>query len=595
MTANNVPIRDLALIGDRRTTALLDCAGNVIWYCPGRFDRPSLLASLLDADGGRWEIDAGECRPLRRAYIGASGVLQTVLSVDDAQWIVTDFMPIGQTARSGLCRLFSVAPADARIVLIPKPDYRRMPPRLEHHRSGVRIAGDIYLYASHPLHIDDEAVSFKLPRGESGWAVLADSELLSVTAADLESSLSITLDYWRELSARDGYSGPYERELTASLRALRLLSHEATGGLIASATTSLPEVPGGAANWDYRYVWLRDAGMIVSALVRLGGGLAEGERYLDFICSSRGSSPEYPVSVFTTLDHARAPEEQHIDFCGYLRSRPVRVGNGARDQMQLDAFANVLLAAKLIYQRTDRRPHWQTVTAIADYLAAHWREPDHGIWEEPIRRQYTASKAIVACGLDSIAEFSTDEAQTARWRSEVRGIREFVSTECLTSAGAYAVFAGSEDVDVSAALFPIWAYTEADSPEMRATISALEQDYSWKGLLFWRHLECSDSRKEGAFLAATFWMAQYWVMRADLKRAGAILDAGLDYANDLGLFAEEGDPRTGLMAGNFPQAFVHAAFIGAVIDLRTAIGRILTHSSGRPEPVRANRIDSALW
>ncbi len=199
-------------------------------------------------------------------------------------------------------------------------------------------------------------------------------------------------------------------------------------------------------------------------------------------------------------------------------------------------------------------------------MSEHWQEPDYGPWEERERRQYTASKVIVACGLDSLADFAESEPQWRRWRAAVGAIRDFVARECLTSEGAYAAVAGGEAVDVSAALFPIWAYTKADSPEMLATMNALERDHA-AGHLYRRHLERFGA-KEGAFLAGTLWVAQYWVMRGDPKRAQAILDAALAGANDLGLFAEELDPESGEMLGNFPQTFVHAAFIGAVVDLR---------------------------
>ncbi|HEV7275897.1 MAG TPA: glycoside hydrolase family 15 protein [Devosiaceae bacterium] len=564
-------IRDLAIIGDRRTAALLDRRSDLLWYCPGRFDNPSLFAALIDPEGGSWRI-RGHARPLGRAYLGDSAILQTVLAVDGGEMTITDFMTAGTGAPTGLlCRLFSAPPHDVEFVVEPRPDYARRPVRLERSGDAVVIDDRQHLYASAPLAIADDGVTCTLPKGREGWAILADNKMAEPGRIDIEGWLEATLEHWRRLSSRSSYAGPYEREVRQSLRALRLLTHDASGGVIAAATTSLPEVPGGSANWDYRFVWLRDAGMIVSALTRLDSDFSEGGRYLDFICSSRGVSLDYPVPVFTTLDQKLAPEEEVLDLAGHLGSRPVRVGNDARDQLQLDAFGNVLLAAKLIYQRTEERPHWVTVEEIAEFLVEHWRDPDHGIWEETAKLQYTASKVIAACALDSIAEYSQDEGQARRWRETVQDIRDFVARRCLTSSGAFAVAAGSEQIDVSAALFPIWAFVAADAPEMLATMAELEREWSWEGLLYWRRLQNADSSKEGAFLAGTFWVAQYWVMRGDLHRSRRILDAALRYANDLGLFAEEADPRQQRMLGNFPQAFVHAAFMGAVIDLRTAL------------------------
>jgi GH15 family glucan-1,4-alpha-glucosidase len=564
-------IRDLAVIGDRRTAAVLDRNGEILWYCPERFDRPSLFAALLDPEGGEWRLDLPGARPAARRYLGESGILETRLRTDQGEWLITDFMPVGRGVPAGvICRLFSAPPSEVRAIVRPRLDYARKGATLTRAANAIAIDDRQHLYASHSLRLDGDAACLTLPRGETGWMVLADAPLTSPAPADLQRWLNATLEHWGELARMASYAGPYERGVRASLRAIRLLCHEETGGIIAAATTSLPEVVGGSSNWDYRYVWLRDAGMIVSALTRLGGNLTEGERYLDFICSSRGSSRSYPVAVFTTLDGETAPEETSLALAGYGGSRPVRIGNGARDQMQLDGFANVLLAAKLIYGRSGERPHWNTVEEVAEFLVGHWREPDHGIWEEKPRRQYTASKVIAACALASVAEYATDQAQAERWRQAVQDIRAFVAENCLTAEGAYAAVAGGEEVDVSAVLFPVWAYTDPDTPEMLATIAALEKHWSWQGLLYWRRLECTDSRKEGAFLAGTFWVAQYWVMRGDLKRARRIIDAALACANDLGLFAEEADPRTGRMLGNIPQAFVHAALIGAAIDLKAA-------------------------
>lgn len=565
------PIRDLAIIGDRRTAAVIGRDGAVLWYCPHRFDCPSLFAGLLDPSAGVWSVDLAGSTPGPRRYVDDSAVLETRLRTAAGDLVITDCMPVSGGAPSGLlCRRFSAAPADTRIAVVPRPDYARRQPDLARSGSAVVIDGTHHLRASHPLNVEDGAICFTLPEGEAGWAVLSDAPLDAPTPEDLDCWLASTVEHWRALAERTRYSGPYEREVKVSLQAIRLLCHEETGGIIAAVTTSLPEVLGGTANWDYRYVWLRDAGMIVSALIRLGGDLTEAERYLDFICSARGSSSSYPIAVFASLDGAAAPGEELLDLAGYLSSRPVRIGNDAREQIQLDAFANVLLAAKLLYGRTDHRPHWAAVEEVAAFLVEHWREPDHGIWEEAPRRQYTANKVIVAVALEFIADFSADEAQAKRWREVAWDIREFVANHCLTAQGAYAVYAGSEEVDVSAALFPAWAYTAADAPEMRATITALERDCSWNGLLYWRRLEGSNSRREGIFLAGTFWVAQYWVARGDLERARRIIDKSLRYANDLGLFAEEADPRGSRMLGNIPQSFVHAAFIGAVLDLKNA-------------------------
>jgi GH15 family glucan-1,4-alpha-glucosidase len=565
-------IRDLALIGDRRTAAAVSKDGSVVWYCPCRFDKPSLFAALLDPQkGGAWALDLPAAKPTGRAYVGDSAVLETCFEVEDGDFKVTDWMPIGDDCPTGICRLFSPSPQVVAVSIQPAPDYARSAVELQLAGDGICINGTQWVYASHPLTVKDRVIHLEVPAGQEGWTVLVDAPMEKPSRADLQGWLDATLAKWRDIASRITYHGPFEPQVAQSLRAMRLLTYEPNGGVIAGATTSLPEVPGGQRNYDYRYVWMRDTGMIISALVRAGSNGPDEKHFLEFICGSKQEEPGEPLlPPFLSLDFKPSPDETHLDLAGHRKSRPVRIGNSASKQLQLDGFANVLLAAKLIYSRHNTRDHWDTVKQIADYLAENWREPDYGIWEEHDKRQYTTGKVSVACGLRYIADFAENSQQGERWRSAAKEIDVYVASCCLTSEGAYAAFAGSEAVDVSAVLFATWGYTEADSPEMLATIRVLERDYC-KGHLYWRHLEEIDRFEEGAFLAGTIWVAQYWVMRKELERTRIILEAALLYANDLGFFAEEADPDSGNMLGNFPQTFVHAAFIGAVIDYKEAL------------------------
>lgn len=573
-------IRDLAVIGDRRTAALVTTDGSIVWYCPGRFDRPSLFASLLDPErGGTWTIEAEKDSAFKtRRYLEDSGVLQTSFQISEGEFQITDWMPVGDNLPHGICRQVSPANSDVMMTLQPAPNYARNKAILRHREQTVEITHQIsekekesfYLYASHPLQISEEVVQIQIPRGEQGWAVLLNKPLDLPIANELDDWLEITIKRWRQITSHIKYYGPYQKEVASSIRALRLLTFEENGGIIAAPTTSLPEVVGGRRNYDYRYVWLRDAGMIVSSLIRAGSDGTEDRRFLDFICRYDHDYGKLPLLPFLTLSGETAPDIEPLDLKGYKNSKPVRIGNVANKQLQLDAYANVLLAAKLIYSRFDTREHWYLVEKLADFLTDNWREPDNGMWEEQILRQYTSSKVITACGLKFIAEHAQNETQAKRWRSAASDIRDYVAQECINSEGAYAAYAGGEAVDVSAALFPVWNYTAPDTPEMLATMKALERDYSTDNL-YRRNLAQFDSNKEGAFLAGTLWVAQYWIMRRDFEKVTAILNAALKYSNDLGFFAEEADPNTGQMLGNFPQTFVHSALIGAVIDLKAAL------------------------
>ena len=526
-------IRSLGLIGNRHTVAAVADDAAIVWYCPGRFDRPSLFASLLDPEAGEWRVRLPGARPARRAYIGESAVLQTTLRSEAGEWTITDWMPLG--APGAICRLYSPAPAQANVEIVPRPNYGQRSPDCQRADDSVVIDTQHYLYASLPPRIADGRVCFEIPRGSSAWMVLVGRAIPRMEESLLARWREETLRAWEQLHQHTRYAGPYERALKDSLRALRLLTFESNGGIVAAATLGLPEVPGGERNYDYRYVWLRDAAMIVSALTRAGSDGVEERRFLAFLCDSapkhRHSAPFPP---FTTVDGERVPPPEALPWQGYRDSRPVLCGNGARDQLQLDGLGNVLLAAKLIYNRFHTREHWPVVRDVADFIAAHWQESDHGIWEEPAQCQYTASKVIAAVALRFIAEHADDEPQAQRWRRAARNIHAFIKRHCLTKDGAYAAVAGGDAVDVSAALFPVWDFCAPDSPEMLATIARLERDCSEDGLRYRRHLECFDARREGVFLAGTLWVAQYWIMRRDIRRAQCILQAVMSYANDLG-------------------------------------------------------------
>jgi GH15 family glucan-1,4-alpha-glucosidase len=247
----------------------------------------------------------------------------------------------------------------------------------------------------------------------------------------------------------------------------------------------------------------------------------------------------------------------------------VHYGNDASNQLQLDANSNVLIAAKVIYNRYKTREHWDTIQHLANFLVEHWKEPDHGIWEEIPRHQYTSSKVITSISLKYIAEHSEDEEEKRRWQNTSNLIRKYVEENCLTPEGAYAAYAGSDQVDVSAVLFPLWGYNDADSKAMLKTIQVLEQKHS-RNHFYRQYLVEFDARQEGVFLAGTLWIAQYWVMRRDWDKVEAILGAALRFMNDAGIMPEEGNPETGEWLGNLPQTFVHASLIGAIIDYKHA-------------------------
>lgn len=562
----SVNIRDLAIIGDRRSCALITSVGAVVWFCPGRFDKPAVFTSLIDPDkGGKWSFNFSGKKFQHRNYEDRSAILTT--SYEGLE--VTDFMPLDGEHHE-VCRTFSKAPRDIENDVYVKPCYGLGLPEYEEDRENniIKISRSLFFTASHSLRIENNHIKFTIPKGEKGWAFLSVKEPKeSISEKEISEKKVRTLKGWEKISSQISYTGIYEKEVLDSLRAIQLMTFQENGGIIAAATTSLPEVPGEHRNYDYRYVWLRDSAMITGAMVRADSNGEDEQKFLSFLCDAKFRNSQKILLPFYSLDKLVAQPEEELPLEGYQNSRPVRIGNNAMDQLQLDANANILLAAKLIYQKYQRKEHWETVSSVADHLVERWKEKDHGIWEETAEEHFTSSKVIVTKALEFIAEFAETTQQKDRWLTAAGEIRKFIKENCITKEGAYATYPGSGEVDITAALFPIWLFTEPDSAEMKNTIELLERDHS-DGGLYRRNLACYDASKEGVFLAGCFWMAQYYIMAGNLSKGEEIINAALSFSNDLGFFAEEGNIERTEMLGNFPQTFVHASFIGAVVDLK---------------------------
>jgi len=569
-------IAELAVVSDRRTCALLDQQGTLCWYCPRQFDSAAVFAQLLDAEkGGFWAVEAAGQQFGHRAYLERSSILTTHFVGAAGGFALTDWMPL-DAPFTGLCRQFSAAPVPVVNTIRLRPNYGLETTQTQLLADGYTAAFaevGLWLRASHPLRQVGDCLQFIIPAGAEGWAVLTDTPGAAqmLDALQLGAAFEHTAQAWRTLAALLQYEGPYEQQVQDSIRAVQQLTFAETGGIVAAATTSLPEVLGGARNYDYRYVWMRDVSMIVGALTQLDEVGQVEQSFLNFIAKALRENEQPRLAPFYTVDKKLIKHLQKLDLAGYQRSRPVQIGNTAYDQLQLDADANVLVAAKLLYDRFGEKKEWATVVQIADFLTENWQRDDNGIWEEGKTKAYTSSKVFAARGLEFIAAYADTPAQAGRWQAAARAIRQFVQQNCLTTSGAYAVYPGSEEVDVTAVLFAHWTYCAPDSPEMLATIREIETHWCRENL-YWRRLEEFDSHQEGAFLASTCWMAHYYAFAGQPARARAILEATLRYQNDLGFFAEEAGLSQGeQMLGNFPQTFVHSSFICAANGLKMAL------------------------
>ncbi|UOG77363.1 glycoside hydrolase family 15 protein (plasmid) [Hymenobacter tibetensis] len=585
-------IHSLAVVSDRRTCALLDKQGTMCWYCPQRFDSSAVLSVLLDAEqGGYWTVAGSDKHFISRTYVERSSVLTTEFTVAGQPFSLTDWMPLNEDF-AGLCRQFSVAPAPLTVTLRLRAEYGLQATAVELDSAATTAHFPelgLWLKASHPLQQVADTLVCTIPAGAAGWAVLTETAAAvpELSTARLEASRQHTLHGWRQLAALLPYEGLYEQAVVDSIRAVQQLTYQETGGIVAAATTSLPEVPGGQRNYDYRYVWMRDVSLIVSALLQLDAVGQPEKSFLEFLAQARRENQQVQLTPFYAVDKTRPADLHEIALAGYDHSRPVQIGNTASNQLQLDAHANVLLAAKLLYDRFNEKKEWEMVAQVADFLAENWARDDNGIWEEGATKPYTSSKVLAARGLEFIADYADSAAQAQRWRQAAAAIRAYVNQHCLTESGAYAVYAGSQEVDITAVQFPLWTYCAPDSPEMLATVREIEQHWSHDNL-YWRRLEEFDAHQEGAFLAGTCWMAHYYAVAGQLDKTQQILEAVLQYQNDLGFFAEEAGVDSGeQMLGNFPQTFVHSSFICAVNGLKQELAgqdsRVHAHHSSRPE------------
>ncbi|WP_025144259.1 glycoside hydrolase family 15 protein [Pedobacter jeongneungensis] len=564
-------IADLGVISDRHGCALVAKDATIHWYTPKRFDAPAVISSLLDAEkGGFWQVNADNLIFLDRQYQDRSSILRTYYAMGGKGLTITDLMPLG-TLSKGILRLFSPVPSTLYNTLKLRGDYGLEEQECQQLGNTKLFfpSLDLYLHCSHALSVNGELISFEIEAGADGWAYLTDTNTFDQNQiADL---LRVTLNNWAKVESLVDYHGPYENQVRYSLRALQQMVYEPTGGIIAAATTSLPEEIGGERNYDYRYVWMRDAALITSSLTQIITTGELEEKFLAFIAGAMKKNGQQHVSCFYSIDqNTVSPTIRELDLSGYLESRPVQIGNSAAEQFQLDAEANILITCSLIYQKSGKVSHWDVVGGIADFICKHWENKDNGIWEEEQQQHYTSSKAFAARGLELIAPYQKDKAIAERWLANAAMIRNYINENCITAKGAYAVHAGSQDVDLTAALYVPFGFDKPDSLAMKSTILEIEKGYA-EGELYRRHLLEFDSSREGVFLAGSCWMAHYYALAGNLPKSKSILDAVLALSNDLGFLSEEANTITGELLGNFPQTFVHSSLICAVNGYKLAL------------------------
>jgi GH15 family glucan-1,4-alpha-glucosidase len=616
----SLPIGDYALLSDCRSAALVSRAGSVDWLCFPRFDSPAVFTRILDPGGGHFSIrPAGEFRA-SRAYADQTMALETTFVTAAGTAMLTDAMAMGRSERGHalgagspgvlLRRLACTAgEIDIEVSYAPRPEYGLIHPILETIPGGVAArggAGRLLLSAPVAFGIDratatahlhlvaGQEVCFALAHGQAGEPPLSlwDNEAITGRLVD-------TLAGWRSWSAiHQSYEGPWRDLVHHSGRVLQALTFAPTGAIVAAPTTSLPETVGGGRNWDYRYTWVRDASLTMEALW-VAACPDEANKFFAFLADAAASQLHRGLDLqimFGVGGERDLSERELPHLAGWRDSRPVRVGNGAWTQRQLDVYGELLSAAqRLVEQLGELDPVTQRfLAAAADTAAARWKEKDQGIWEirgEP--RDFLYSKLMCWVALDraiTLAPQLSAEDRAGEWAASRDKIRAAILEHGWSdAAGAYTQAFGSEDLDASNLMLAITGFLPGDDPRMKATIDATADRLTDERGLVYRYLAHDGlAGEEGTFLLCTFWLAQAQALAGEVDRATATFERAVAAINDVGLLAEEADAGSGEMIGNFPQAFSHIGLVNAA----WAISQARLHAS-EPAPAAVAATDQA--
>jgi GH15 family glucan-1,4-alpha-glucosidase len=587
-----VPIGDYAAIGDGRTVALVARDGSIDWLCLPDLDSPSVFAAVLDADrGGRFALEPEIPARAKRRYLPDTNVLETtfitaqgVVQVTDAMALPSsDLGPTRELIRRVDC-LAGRVPMGWRIT--PAFGYGAVAPRIG-RRGGIAVAVGsrdalaVCSWEAGEAQIDDGAIFGRFEACESSSALIAlcaahQEPLVFPTREQVERRLDSTAAYWRRWAAQRSYEGPWRDAVIRSALALKLLVYAPSGAIAAAATASLPEEIGGERNWDYRFCWVRDSAFTLEALLHLGCP-SEAEAFFWWLLhASQLTQPR--LQVLYRLDGGERAPERTLELDGYRGSRPVRVGNDAAAQTQLDIYGDLLQTA-LIYAEAGGRLDRETgrrLAGIADLVCRIWREPDSGIWEVRSRpMHFTHSKMMCWVALDRALRLSdaghVPSRQASTWRREMLAIREFIETRCWSERlGSYSRHAGGEELDASLLLGILLGYQGQDPGRLSATVTALRRALG-RGPLLSRYSGDDGLRgAEGAFLCCSFWLADALARIGRLDEATELMAELIALANDVGLYAEEIDPDTTDLLGNIPQGLVHLALINAAVSIAQA-------------------------
>ncbi len=582
-------IEDYALIGDLRTAALVGTDGSIDWLCAPRFDSDACFAALLGDDRhGRWRIapaSGGVCR--ERRYRQGTLILETDFETPEGSVRIVDCMPTTDELTSvvrvvrGLSGTVSM-----RMDLTMRLDTGAIIPWVENRPTGlVAVAGPDSLHLRTPIETRGEhyttVADFTVREGERIPFTLVwhPSYVDQPPAIDAVWAIRTTEEWWRSWSDRCAYTSEFRDEVMTSLIVLKALTYESTGAVVAAPTTSLPEAIGGERNWDYRYCWLRDSVLTLDAFVD-SGYIEEALDFRNFVARAVAGHPSQVSVLYGIAGERQIPERTLDHLPGYEGSRPVRVGNAAAEQFQLDVYGEILDAAyraREVAQALDPRG-WRAQVSLIDFVAEHWRDPDEGIWEvRGPRRHFTHSKVMAWVAMDravKTVETYGSEGDPDRWAKTRDEIHADVCENGFDpERKTFTQYYGSEELDAATLMIPAVGFLPPDDARVITTIDAIQRELMPDG--FVRRYSTGEGQhdvdglrgEEGAFLPCTCWLADALAVCGREDEAREIFDRVLGVANDVGLFSEEYDPKAGRLLGNFPQAFTHLAVINTAYNL----------------------------
>jgi GH15 family glucan-1,4-alpha-glucosidase len=588
------PIEEHAVIGDLRTVALVATDGTIDWYCPTRFDGPSVFASLLDVDrGGYFRLHCPASSTSKQLYLPDSNILMTRFLTPQAVGEVVDYMvPVD----SAVTVTPHVVVRQARAVRGTATFALRCAPRFDYGRAAHTVtvvdgqgavfespAGRLTMRTALPLRQDgdDIVAEFELAIGETAEVVLEwNSMPRPLLPGEVDALFTRTMHYWQTWLRRSRYQGRWREMVLRSALVLKLLVYRPTGALVAAPTTSLPEELGGGRNWDYRYTWIRDAAFTTYALMALGF-TEEAAAFMDWLeqrCHEvpRGSGLQvlYSVDGNANLDEIVL---EHLS--GYRGSRPVRIGNAAADQLQLDIYGELMDSVYLSNKQVPISWQlWEALVRQLEWLAAHWEEPDEGIWEtRGGRHRFTYSAVMTWVAFERACRISRQRGlpgPTQMWKKVAGRAYRFVQNGAWDPArGAYLEYPGSDRLDASLLCMPLVKFSGPTDPRFLSTLDRVSEDLVSDSLVRRYAADGSDGLEgdEGTFNLCSFWYVEALTRAGRVEEARLVFEKMLTYANHVGLYAEEIGP-SGEALGNFPQAFTHLALISAAIHLDRALG-----------------------